>query len=96
MSAHPLWRLLPSFGATLLKQRMARNLGADALATAADVPIHELTLMERGHLSPTLPEFFRLARALGKDPSILLIHLISEWHAETVLASLSVVYEFLI
>ena len=82
MNADPLGRLLPAFGAMIFKQRMVRKLSVDALASAAELSVDELGLMERGHLSPTLPEFFRLSRALGKEPPILVIDLISEWRTE--------------
>jgi transcriptional regulator with XRE-family HTH domain len=82
MNADPLWRLLAAFGAVIFKQKMARKLSADGLATATELSVDDLTLIERGHLSPTLPEFFRLARAFGKEPPILLIDLISEWRTE--------------
>lgn len=82
MNADPLGRLLPAFGAMIFKQRMVRKLSVDALASAAELSVDELGLMERGHLSPTLPEFFRLSRALDKEPPILLIDLISEWRAD--------------
>ena len=58
-----LWRLLPAFGAMVFKQRMALKLSADALASATELSVDELTLVEHGHLGPTLPEFFRLSRA---------------------------------
>jgi hypothetical protein len=57
MNADPFWRSLPAFGAVIFKQRIARKLSADALASAAEFSVDELGRMERGHLSPTLPEF---------------------------------------
>jgi transcriptional regulator with XRE-family HTH domain len=82
VTTDPLSRLLPTFGTLLCQQRSGRKIGVAAFASAAEVPIGELELIERGHLSPTLPEFFRLARALGKEPTLLLIDLISEWRAD--------------
>src|SRR5262245_38128587 len=82
MSDDPLSRLLPAFGAVLLKHRTERKLPAPALASAAEMHWQDVELMELGRMSPTLHEFFRLASALGKDPIMLLIDLINEWRTD--------------
>lgn len=61
MSTDRLSRLLPTFGTLLCKQSSGRKIGVAALASAAKVPVGELELIKRGHLSPTLPEFFQHA-----------------------------------
>jgi len=82
MSTDPLSRLLPAFGDVLCRHRHDRKLTAQELATASGLSEREITGLERGDYGPTLKDFFRVANALGKHPSILLIDVISAWRAD--------------
>ena len=82
MSVDPLRRLIPAFGDVLVRHRRERNWTVEALAAAAQLGVVEVKSMERGDYGPTLPEFFRLARALGEEAPFLLIDLISAWRAD--------------
>jgi transcriptional regulator with XRE-family HTH domain len=75
-------RLLPSLGFLLIQHRNKLKWSVNALAAATEISVPELKSMERGHYSPTLPEFFRIASALGKEPVMLLIDLIAAWRAD--------------
>jgi hypothetical protein len=76
----PILGLVPAFG-SLLQKRVPEGALAD-FAAAAELHPEDLRLKMRGYLSPTLPEFFRIARALQTEPTLLLIDLIKEWQPE--------------
>jgi transcriptional regulator with XRE-family HTH domain len=82
MSADPLLRFLPAFGSLLIQRRVERNWTVEELAVALQSSVAEVKSMERGEYGPTLPEFFRIASALGEEPVILLIDLIAAWRAD--------------
>ena len=82
MSVDPLRRLIPAFGDVLVRHRRERNWTVETLAAAAQLGVAEVKSMERGDYGPTLPEFFRIARALGEEAPFLLIDLISSWRAD--------------
>lgn len=82
MSDDPLLRLLPAFGTLLIQHRVKRNWTVETLAASIQLSDVEVKRMERGEYGPTLPEFFRIARALGEEPVILLIDLITAWRTD--------------
>ena len=82
MNDDPLLRLLPAFGTLLIQHRVERNWTVEALAAAIQLSDAEVNSMERGEYGPTLPEFFRIARALGEEPVILLIDVITAWRSD--------------
>jgi transcriptional regulator with XRE-family HTH domain len=82
MSADPLLRLLPAFGTLLIQHRVERKWTVEEFAAAIQLPVAEVTSMERGEYGPTLPEFFRIARGLGEEPVILLVDVIAAWRAD--------------
>ncbi|HEY6925164.1 MAG TPA: helix-turn-helix transcriptional regulator [Steroidobacteraceae bacterium] len=61
--------------------RSEHNLTVMAFAAAIESSIPEVKSMESGECGPTLPAFFRIARALGQEPVILLVDVIAEWRA---------------
>ena len=82
MSADPLLRLPPAFGAVLIRRRKEKNLTADVLAISAGLSAAEIESMERGEHGLSLMDFFRLAGALGEEPTFLLIDLITAWRVD--------------
>ncbi len=84
MSTDSLSRLLPAFGKVLVRYRVERKLTVEALADAIQLPFDEVERMERGHYGSTLPEFFRIADALGEQPTMLFIDLITAWRADAI------------
>ena len=82
MNDDPLQRLLPAFGTLLIQHRVERNWTVEALAAAIQLSDAEAKSMERGEYGPTLPEFFRIARAFGEEPIILLVDLITAWRTD--------------
>lgn len=82
MSADPLLRLVPAFGAVLVRSRSKRYWTPEALADAAGLSPREIRSMEAGDYGPSLLEFFRIAEALGEQPAMLLVDVISAWRAD--------------
>lgn len=82
MSADPLSRLLPAFGDVLVRHRVKRNSTVAAFAAAAGLSAMEIRSMEDGSYGPTLPEFFRIARALAMEPCMLLVEVVAAWRAD--------------
>jgi transcriptional regulator with XRE-family HTH domain len=81
MSADPISRIQAAFGDVLVRRRRERQWTAGALATASGLPEGLITGFERGDYGPNLNDFFRIARALGHEPAILLVDVIAEWRA---------------
>jgi transcriptional regulator with XRE-family HTH domain len=78
----PLSRLLPAFGAVLVRARARRAWTVDSFAAAADLSPAEIAGMEHGEHGPTLLEFFQIARALGEEPTLLLVDVVAAWRAD--------------
>jgi transcriptional regulator with XRE-family HTH domain len=82
MSADPLLRLAAAFGDVLVRCRTKRNWTLDALAGASGLSRTEIRSMEAGDYGPSLLEFFRIAEALGEQPVMLLVDVVSAWRAD--------------
>lgn len=82
MSGDPVERLPEAFGRVLARYRSERKLTAEALATAAGLSGMEVKSLEHGSYPPTLKDLFRIARAFGEQPTIMLCHVISAWRAD--------------
>jgi hypothetical protein len=82
MNVDPLGRLLPAFGALLIRHRVEREWTVEVLASAIQLSVAEVKSMERGEYGPTLPEFFRIASVLGEQPAILLTDVIAAWRGD--------------
>jgi transcriptional regulator with XRE-family HTH domain len=82
MNADPLLRLVPVFGDVLLRCRTKRNWTLDVLADASGLSRTEIRGMEAGDYGPSLMEFFRIAEALGEQPVMLLVDVVSAWRAD--------------
>ncbi len=82
MSADPLLRLVPAFGAVLVRARSKRYWTPEVLAEASGLSPREIRSMEAGDYGPSLLEFFRIAEALGEQPAMLLIDVVSAWRAD--------------
>jgi transcriptional regulator with XRE-family HTH domain len=88
MSADPIERLPIAFGRVLARRRGAKPGAALAVAGFVGLTEDEVTATECGRREPALTEFFRIARALGEPPTILLIDVITAWlDADTVHAT---------
>lgn len=59
-------------GRAVSRRRRALRISTKALATRAEIAAVNLPLIEGGHRMPSLPELFRLARALRVHPGELL------------------------
>jgi transcriptional regulator with XRE-family HTH domain len=79
MNGDPIERLPIAFGRVLARRRSAKPGTALALAGAVGLTENEVIAMERGQREPVLTEFFRIARASGDPPTILLIDVITTW-----------------
>jgi transcriptional regulator with XRE-family HTH domain len=79
MSGDPIERLPTAFGRVLARRRSAKPGTSLALAGAVGLTENKVIAMERGQREPVLTEFFRIARALGDPPTILLIDVITTW-----------------
>jgi transcriptional regulator with XRE-family HTH domain len=85
MTEDPIARLPADFGRVLARLRADRKWSEEALATAVGLSgAGEVARIERGEREPTLTEIFRIARALGDPPTILLIDVISSWRADPI------------
>jgi transcriptional regulator with XRE-family HTH domain len=83
MSTDPLARLPHAFGELLLRRRHERKWSVEQLATSADLAHPDVvTKLERGDFVPSLIEFFRIARAFGEQPTILLTDIIAAWRTD--------------
>jgi transcriptional regulator with XRE-family HTH domain len=82
MSADPLSRLVPAFADMFARHRAKQNWTIDAFATATGLSALEISSLEGGCYGPTLLDFFRIARALGEAPSVLLLGVIEAWRAD--------------
>jgi len=60
-----------AFGMTLRSVRKERNVSQDALSAIGDLDRTYPSLLERGLRGPTLAMLFRLADALGVEPTRL-------------------------
>jgi transcriptional regulator with XRE-family HTH domain len=80
----PLLRLPSAVGDVLIRHRRERKWTVEALATASGLSPVEIVSMEDGSYSPVLLDFFRIARALGVAPTILLCDVIAAWRADPV------------
>jgi len=79
MSADPIERLPIAFGRVLARRRGAKPGTTLALAESVGLTEDEVIETEQGQREPSLTEFFRIARALGDPPTILLIDVITAW-----------------
>lgn len=79
MSADPIERLPIAFGRVLARRRGAKPGTTLALAESIGLTEDEVIETEQGQREPSLTEFFRIARALGYPPTILLIDVITPW-----------------
>ena len=79
MSADPIERLPVAFGRMLGRRRDAKHATPLALAGSVGLTEDEVIETERGQREPALTEFFRIARALGDPPTLLLIDVITAW-----------------
>lgn len=61
-----------SFGAALLKTRLAANLSQEVLADKAGLDRSYMSLLERGKRQPSVKVLFQLADALGVSPASFL------------------------
>lgn len=82
MSANPLLRLVPAFGDVLVRWRAKRNWTPEAFAGACGLSRTEIRSMEAGDHEPSLLEFFRIADALGEQPVMLLVDVVTAWRAD--------------
>ena len=82
MIRDPLARLPGAFGGLLERLCRERKWDADTLANASHLGVQEIRSYEAGNGIPSLPDFFRLAHALGESPIILLAELISAWRSD--------------
>lgn len=76
------WRLFAAFGQVLVRHRRKRNWTAYRLGLDADLSGGEIIGRESGEHAPTLRDFFRIANALGAEPALLFIDLLSAWRAD--------------
>ena len=79
MTADPIYRLPVVFGEVLARYRGEKRLTVAEFANAAGYSSQEVVSLECGSNGATLKDFFRLARALGLEPPILLVKVIAEW-----------------
>lgn len=79
MSGDPIERLPIAFGRVLARLRSVKPGTALAVAGSAGLTEDEVIETEQGEREPSLTEFFRIARALGDPPTILLIDVITAW-----------------
>ena len=79
MSADPIERLPILFGRVLARRRDLKRVTTLALAESVGLTEDEVIQTERGQREPALTEFFRIARALGDPPTVLLIDVITAW-----------------
>jgi len=84
MSADPVLRLVAAFGAVLVRSRSKRYWTPDALANASGLSPREIRSMEAGDYGPSLMEFFRIAEALGEQPTMLLVDVGSALRADPI------------
>ena len=82
MITDPLMKLIPAFGAVLVRHRNERHLTVEALATAAGLYAAEVKGLERGDYGPKLKDVFRLARALGEEPLTFLVDVVAACRAD--------------
>jgi len=61
-----------AFGLVLRELRRQKGLSQEAVASLTGLEVVELQGLERGMREPTLALIFKLARALGVEPSELL------------------------
>jgi transcriptional regulator with XRE-family HTH domain len=61
-----------AFGRALKELRVRARLSQENLASSVEVNVEHIAGIERGEREPTLVMLFKLAEALGVDPSVLI------------------------
>ena len=79
MSNNPIDRVRIAFSKALAYHREKKNLTTGMVADAGGFSKGEIEKWESAASEPDVTEFFRLAWALGTDPTILFIDMITEW-----------------
>jgi hypothetical protein len=79
MSIDPIGRVRIAFARTLAYHRQKRNLTTGMVADAGGFSQSQIEKWESTASEPDVTDFFRLAWALGTDPTILFIDMIMEW-----------------
>jgi hypothetical protein len=77
MSTDPISRLPEAFGSLLT--RRCESWTVERFAAATGPSIADAMSMASGQREPTLTELFRIASALGDQPTILLTDVIAAW-----------------
>jgi XRE family transcriptional regulator, regulator of sulfur utilization len=75
-------RLAKAFGEVVRELRTAQGVAQEQLALRAEVDRSYLGRLERGEKQPSLDILFRLASALGEEPSVL-VQMISKQDAKS-------------
>jgi len=81
MSSNPIERVRIAFARTLAYHRQKKNLTTGMVADAGGFSVTQIEGWENKDKAsePGVTDFFRLAWALGTDPTILFIDMITEW-----------------
>jgi hypothetical protein len=81
MSNDPIGRVRIAFSRALAHHRLKRNLTTGMVADAGGFSVSQIEGWESKDKAsePGVTDFFRLAWALGTDPTILFIDMITEW-----------------
>lgn len=95
MSIDRTEKLLAAFGDVLVRHRRERKMTVAALATATGLAEADITSLERGDHGPTLKEFLHVAWALGEEPVIFFIDVISEWRKNPCVLHAMPVHDFI-
>lgn len=68
-------KVLEEFGSRVRTQRVSKNLSQEALAHKCQLDRTYISGIERGMRNPSLTGILKIARGLGIDPGILLMHM---------------------
>lgn len=79
MSNDPIGRVRIAFARALSYHRQKKNLTTGMVADAGGFLKNQIEKWESAASEPDVTDFFRLAWALGTDPTILFIDTITEW-----------------
>jgi transcriptional regulator with XRE-family HTH domain len=73
---------LRGFSKVLAYHRLEKNLTIEMVADASELSASQLADWENTITEPDVTDFFHLASALGIDPTILFIDVVTEWRRD--------------
>ena len=82
MSNNPIDRVRIALSKALAYHRVKKNMTIKMVADAGELFESKIELWENAVTAPDVTELFRLASALGIDPAILFIDIVTEWRRD--------------